>query len=256
MDATTTDTGTDLLAAILAAPADDNVRLVYADYLQEQGASSRAEFIRVQVELARGPEGIDCERIFSEASSSGAEHWSCALAPELALPPVGATVTARLNSAQSGWLTVTGAVCAWGKPHEFAFAAGARAEPWQPELTRREGELLPAFLKTLRTRYRVGMEFTCSRGFANAVMCAAADWLAHADAILARHPVGRVTLTDDRVPWGGNERMGYYLLKVLPNAVNFGKKVVLHGGAEERAIRKAVLEAEWSGITFTLPPAP
>jgi len=228
MDAATTDTGTDLLAAILAAPADDNVRLVYADYLQEQGASSRAEFIRVQVELARGPEGIDCERIFSEASSSGAEHWSCALAPELALPPVGATVTARLNSPQSGWLTVTGAVCAWSKTREFAFAVGARADPWRPELTRREGELLPAFLKALRTRYRVGMEFTCSRGFANAVMCTAADWFAHAAAITASHPIERVTLTTTPVVGG-----------------RFGANT---------PITAELLGDVWPGIAFTLPP--
>lgn len=41
-----------LLAAILADPADDTVRLAYADHLDETGEHDRAEFIRVQVELA------------------------------------------------------------------------------------------------------------------------------------------------------------------------------------------------------------
>jgi uncharacterized protein (TIGR02996 family) len=41
------------LAAIRAAPEDDAPRLVYADWLDEHGQSERAEFIRVQVELAR-----------------------------------------------------------------------------------------------------------------------------------------------------------------------------------------------------------
>src|SRR5262245_57198091 len=50
-------TGQNLLAAILADPDDDTVRLAYADWLEEQGDPAqqpRAEFIRVQVELAQG----------------------------------------------------------------------------------------------------------------------------------------------------------------------------------------------------------
>jgi len=42
-----------LLAAIWEHPHDDTPRLVYADWLQENGQPERAEFIRVQVELAR-----------------------------------------------------------------------------------------------------------------------------------------------------------------------------------------------------------
>jgi uncharacterized protein (TIGR02996 family) len=41
------------IAAILAAPDDDLPRLVYADWLEEQGEVERAEFIRVQCELAK-----------------------------------------------------------------------------------------------------------------------------------------------------------------------------------------------------------
>jgi uncharacterized protein (TIGR02996 family) len=47
----TSDEG--FLQAILAAPDDDMVRLVYADWLEEHGDPARAEFIRVQIELAR-----------------------------------------------------------------------------------------------------------------------------------------------------------------------------------------------------------
>jgi uncharacterized protein (TIGR02996 family) len=42
-----------LLAAIRAAPDDDAPRLVYADWLDEHGQLERADFIRVQCELAR-----------------------------------------------------------------------------------------------------------------------------------------------------------------------------------------------------------
>ena len=44
------------LAAIVDRPDDDLPRLVYADYLDETGDAERAEFIRVQCDLARtGP---------------------------------------------------------------------------------------------------------------------------------------------------------------------------------------------------------
>lgn len=42
-----------LLAAIHADPDDDTARLVYADWLQENAQSDRAEFIRCQIEAAR-----------------------------------------------------------------------------------------------------------------------------------------------------------------------------------------------------------
>jgi uncharacterized protein (TIGR02996 family) len=41
------------LQAILAEPENDTHRLVYADWLEEHGDAARAEFIRVQCELAR-----------------------------------------------------------------------------------------------------------------------------------------------------------------------------------------------------------
>jgi uncharacterized protein (TIGR02996 family) len=42
-----------LLAAVTADPSDDLPRLAYADFRGEQGDDGRAEFIRVQIELAR-----------------------------------------------------------------------------------------------------------------------------------------------------------------------------------------------------------
>src|SRR6187397_1813565 len=42
-----------LLAAVCALPDDDTTRLVFADWLEENGEPERAEFIRVQCEAAR-----------------------------------------------------------------------------------------------------------------------------------------------------------------------------------------------------------
>jgi uncharacterized protein (TIGR02996 family) len=45
------------LASIIESPDDDTPRLVYADWLEEHGQGERAEFIRVQCELATMAEG-------------------------------------------------------------------------------------------------------------------------------------------------------------------------------------------------------
>lgn len=49
----------DLLAAVLADPADDAPRLVLADFLDEAGDADRAEFVRLQVRLARLTDELD-----------------------------------------------------------------------------------------------------------------------------------------------------------------------------------------------------
>jgi uncharacterized protein (TIGR02996 family) len=51
-----------LLRALLAQPDDDTLRLAMADWLDENDQPERAEFIRVQVELARGVEELDRRR--------------------------------------------------------------------------------------------------------------------------------------------------------------------------------------------------
>jgi uncharacterized protein (TIGR02996 family) len=45
-----------LLGAIIAHPDEDTPRLIFADWLQENGQPERAEFIRVQIELSRLPD--------------------------------------------------------------------------------------------------------------------------------------------------------------------------------------------------------
>ncbi len=44
------------LRDIIANPQDDGVRLIYADWLEEQGETDRAEFIRVQIEQSILPD--------------------------------------------------------------------------------------------------------------------------------------------------------------------------------------------------------
>jgi uncharacterized protein (TIGR02996 family) len=51
------------LRAICDSPADDTARLVFADWLEEHGEAARAEFIRVEVQIAnRNPDGESDDR--------------------------------------------------------------------------------------------------------------------------------------------------------------------------------------------------
>src|SRR5438477_11581752 len=45
-----------LLRAIREMPDENTPRLIYADYLDEEGHAARAEFIRVQIERSQLPE--------------------------------------------------------------------------------------------------------------------------------------------------------------------------------------------------------
>jgi uncharacterized protein (TIGR02996 family) len=72
-------TGAALLRAVVENPDDDGVRLVYADWLDEQGDPERAEFIRVQVRLAGSSAGARGraadERRERELLAAHADEW-------------------------------------------------------------------------------------------------------------------------------------------------------------------------------------
>lgn len=64
------------LSAIREAPSDDAPRLIYADWLEEHGRTDRAEFIRVQCQIARASEA-ESERnlLLTRAESLLRTHW-------------------------------------------------------------------------------------------------------------------------------------------------------------------------------------
>jgi uncharacterized protein (TIGR02996 family) len=70
------------LRAIKEEPLDDGPRLIFADWLEENGQPERAQFLRLQVELARRP-GDDPERPGLEAHQRQllAEHGARWLGP-------------------------------------------------------------------------------------------------------------------------------------------------------------------------------
>lgn len=64
------------IQAIREAPSDDAPRLIYADWLEEQGQADRAEFIRVQCRLARlTEEGTQKSIVSVQAEELLRKHW-------------------------------------------------------------------------------------------------------------------------------------------------------------------------------------
>lgn len=164
--------GDALLASVLAAPDDDAPRLVYADWLDEHGEGERAELIRVQSELATMmPTTIRCKRAPPDDMRSF--HRNCRWC-HLRLRERKLLLT-RLPGTSTG------------RPSENTRAAARYV--WAGPIAQLEDP--------------DGNGWQFRRGFIDSITCTAADWLAHADAILAQHPVQTVRLTTwPEISWG------------------------------------------------------
>jgi uncharacterized protein (TIGR02996 family) len=72
------------LKDIIEHPDDDTPRLIYADWLDEHGQPARGEFIRVQCELARLPEGDERRVVLAarekDLLAAHAAEWTAPLA--------------------------------------------------------------------------------------------------------------------------------------------------------------------------------
>lgn len=146
------------LADILDRPADDTPRLVYADWLEDNGESGRAEFVRVQVELAREPPA---------RPSVTAENWGAEDARER-----------RWNALRRReWELLAGHWHAWAGVWGLPVACGNLLEVDPGER---------ALVVTFR------------RGFVAEVRLPLAFWLERGPALVAAHPLERVTLTGRR----------------------------------------------------------
>jgi uncharacterized protein (TIGR02996 family) len=81
-----------LIRAIQEKPEDDSIRLVYADWLEENGDPARAELIRVQCELARGvddgPRLVSLKTRERELCQTNGPRW---------LGPLWSDITTRLE---------------------------------------------------------------------------------------------------------------------------------------------------------------
>lgn len=146
------------LADIIEHPDDDTPRLIYADWLEDHDQPERAEFIRVQCELAHGivPDCTygcpreDCYRCSLHRREYDLLGWICGQGPniERGLVPHGAWISSAAN--------------------------GGRISPG------------------------VNAELVFCRGFAEEVRAPLGALRKHLPALVPRHPIRRAVATDRR----------------------------------------------------------
>lgn len=133
------------LDAVCADPEALAVRLVYADWLDERrapGDAERAEFIRVQIELAKGPPGLTVREITS--CLNGIVDASF---PEAGTVPQFGDRTAirclaRMTGSTFCWVVASGTFSTGNSAGSIRLTDAAKPEVWRPGLYEREKALL------------------------------------------------------------------------------------------------------------------
>jgi uncharacterized protein (TIGR02996 family) len=204
--------------AVATAPDDDAPRLCAADWLDDRGEHDRAELIRLQCRLA-----------VLEDESVGHDFDGFQAACKAGCPACAADEEIAALTAREARLLIAYDGCVRVPPGWLSVPATLDDEAEFPEPTVR-----------------------FSRGFADAVRCPAADWIRHADGILARHPVAAVTLTT--VPEVRLAGADGWRLDGRPKVRD--RDLFREPGRSNRAVATALLTHYWPGIRFTLPPPP
>lgn len=288
------DSHTPFLAAIRAAPDDDAPRLVYADWLTENGEEERGELIRVQCRLAELPEPptrLLCREL---RRTDRPDDWKTVARRMPIEPSFLATIPLDTSSYRPrvGDVVDLEQVFNWGTgemlkvpdvrivglwEHAYVNAPAVleveveKTEPYghrdeHARLTTRAVELLNchaafwgAELPTPALPQHGHVAWR--RGFVDSITCAASDWLAHGDSILERHPVRRVRWTT--VPC------------ITSDAGLFSKRLIWFDGRERVLDRLVVRDVDelrkyspivahvlalarhyWPTVAFELPPEP
>jgi uncharacterized protein (TIGR02996 family) len=214
-----------LLAAVRAAPEQDLPRLVYADWLDDQGQPERAEFIRVQCEFPRLTD-LDRRCPYLNSSGKGKPRWEvgeCRCA--------GCRVTRREQEIWAGF----------GKPYERARAFGLPAN-WLVFLSAETQWVSAGYAPSDGAA-------VVRRGFVADLICPAAAWVRHGDALLAREPVRRVVLTTDvDVSWATDAdwRRAFRTARVSRQGYEGGDD------PQFRRVHLALYRSRWPGVRFEL----
>lgn len=159
-----------LIRTVIACPDDDTPRLVVADWFEEHGEGDRAEFIRVQIELARMSNRPKVGwRFLADGTSVEAE--SRAVRDE---NPREEKLRRRerelLKKSYAKWFNIPGP---W-MPHGQSPAGHASDHP-------------TVYLSSADNWHQSSAQVR--RGWVDTVSCTIADWMAHGKSILASHPI-------------------------------------------------------------------
>jgi uncharacterized protein (TIGR02996 family) len=212
------------LREILDHPDDDATRLRFADWLEENGEPARAEFIRVQCEWAKGPQGLNCRKI----TGCPGGVISFELEPGQAPPEVGRRVAVRClprgpHGRRERWVVGSGVYGAAGSVGGYCLVEAPEPSEWRPDLRRRQRELLEAHFaewvpggvaalgEGMEVRFAPPGEYICCqgtfrRGFLEAVELGMDCFLRLAAALFRDHPVRELWLIGG-VEWQLTERV-------------------------------------------------
>jgi uncharacterized protein (TIGR02996 family) len=157
------------LADIIAHPADDAPRLIYADWLEDNGEEERAEFIRVQCELAARAAGV------SRGHIPAGSLWHPAIDD-------GAILRRERNLLFDHWPRWLHQSC-----DPLAYDVGVFA---------RDDNDFGVSLYDWQKREQGHFDCSFRRGFIAEVKLPLAAWLEHGKELVAAHPLEKVTLAD------------------------------------------------------------
>ncbi len=209
-----------LLAAICVNPGDDTVRLVYANWLEESGQGERAEFCRVQVELSHTPEPalLTIGPLIGRATKKHRFGGTC------------------MRCTDEVYCTYHGLVMREKELFPCVYRDNLPG-PFVPNLDGHVGRDAP------HAHYR--------RGFVEGVTCTAAEWLAHADAMLW-HPDQKGTC--GRCEGDGKAHGADRPFEWSPD-VTYGKCVVCKGSGKGTVPRPFPATAQpITRVTLTMMP--
>ncbi len=225
------------LADIIREPDDDDIRLIFSDWLALHGQEDRATFIRLQCEIARSPMISDVCRAAPSPCHRCADclRWGDVRRRERELWALVADAAMQLDEPL------------WGILPRWHVAG------WSPN------EL---HLVDLRAESHTELRTFVRRGFVDAVTLAAADWLRHGEALVRAAPIREVRLTTWPYYETDNLR-GLFRLRVDSDGVGeWQSSDVVYDEvrpAEDAAsaVRRILLELAWPRIRFrfTLPGA-
>jgi uncharacterized protein (TIGR02996 family) len=219
--------GDALLAAILADPKEDTPRLVYADWLEENGQEDRGKFIRAQCELNRrmnskGPpepkistKPQKCKKC--RAWYAGTGLCGCSYGRRRS------EKSEQLQNERRGWEEENRIL---GDLQDnlildrgYAFVDGAIGHEWDTMGARKDGPTVTVryILQATRGNAKTDL-FTLGfhRGFITSVACAWHDWESHAERLLKSNPIEMVALASNPVMLG-HEIRGQGALRELKN---------------------------------------
>jgi uncharacterized protein (TIGR02996 family) len=226
------------MRAICAEPVDDYPRRVYADWLDERGEGERAEFVRVQIEIAATenyPGERFCERANGLLRTGVRDCHRCE--------------PCRLRRRERELLAARGGE--WAAPCGLFYDDILVGSGWTVHLR----EPIIVTPGTPPHTHGNGCIARFRRGFVAEVACAWTDWQTHAAAIRAATPLERVRLTDGPalgfdMPDASHGGMVHWLADGAGNRI--GRRMWVR---DDHDPRRDLLAAEYPGIAFELPPA-